>query len=195
VMGGGGGQKGPTPVTHGTPPQFAPQQLNPPKIAVDDAKLTPPVTVDVDPSLKMMRNDALPIGVMNSPLPGVSMGNGNGSGIGSGSGNGIGPGSGGGIGGALRRVGGRVSAPEVLFKPEAEFSEEARRTKTSGDVIVYLQVGVDGLPHNLRVVRGIGMGLDEKALETVRLYRFRPAMENGHPVPVEMNIDVEFHIY
>ena len=195
TMGGGGGQKGPTPVTHGTPPQFAPMQLNPPKIAVENAKLTPPVTVDVDPNLKMTRNDAMPIGMMNSPAVGVSMGNGTGSGIGSGNGNGIGPGSGGGIGGSLRRIGGGVSAPEILFKPEPEFSEEARRTKTAGNVLVYLQVGADGLPRNIRVLKGIGMGLDEKALEAVRQYKFKPAMENGHPVAVELNVEIEFHVY
>ena len=195
LSGGGGGQKGPTPVTHGSPPKFSPQQLNPPKIAVADAKLTPPVTVDVDPNLKMARNDAMPIGMMNSPLVGVSMGNGNGSGIGSGNGNGIGPGSGGNIGGGVRRIGGGVSAPVILFQPEPEFSEEARKAKAAGNVLVYLQVGPDGRPKNVRVIRGIGLGLDEKALEAVRQYKFKPAMENGHPVTVEMNVEVNFQIF
>ena len=191
---GGGGQKGPIGVSHGTPPQFAPQQLNPPKIAVEDAGLSPPVTVDVDP-MKMARDNALPLGMPNSPLVGMSMGNGKGPGLGSGNGSGVGPGAGGGIGGGIRRIGGGVSAPEVLFKPEPEFSEEARRAKTAGNVVVYLQVGPDGLPRNIRVVRGIGMGLDEKAIEAVRQYRFKPAMENGHPVAVELNVEIDFHIY
>jgi protein TonB len=95
----------------------------------------------------------------------------------------------------LKRVGGGVSAPEVLFAPEPEFSEEARRSKVSGNVLVYLQVDEQGRPMHVRVLRGLGMGLDEKALEAVRQYRFRPAMENGKPVAVEMNVDVTFNIY
>ena len=195
IMGGGGGQKGPSPVTKGNPPKFSPQQLNPPKIPVADAKLTPPVTVDVDPNIKMAKSDMPNFGMPNSPLIGTSLGNGNGSGIGSGNGNGIGPGSGGNMGGGIRRIGGGVSAPIVLFAPEPEFSEEARKAKVAGNVLVYLQVGTDGRPKNVRVLRGIGLGLDEKAVEAVRNYKFKPAMENGHPVTVEMNVEVNFQIF
>jgi protein TonB len=195
VMGGGGGQKGPTPVTKGNPPKFSPQQLNPPKIPVADAKLTPPVTVDVDPNIKMAKSDVPQFGMPNSPLVGMSMGNGNGSGIGSGNGNGIGPGSGGNMGGGLRRIGGGVSAPVVLFAPEPEFSEEARKAKVAGNVLVYLQVDAQGRPQHVRVLRGIGLGLDEKAMEAVRQYKFKPAMENGHAVAVEMNVEVNFQIF
>jgi protein TonB len=195
AMAGGGGQPDKLTVSHGTPPKFAPEQLNPPKVQVEDAKLTPPVTVDVDPNLKMSRNDALPIGMPNSPLVGLSMGNGRGSGLGSGEGNGVGTGSGGGTGGGLRHVGGSVSAPVVLYQPEPGFSEEARKAKVSGIVKVYLQVDVNGRPTHVRVMQGIGMGLDEKALEAVQQYKFKPAMENGKPVPVEMNVDVLFTIY
>jgi protein TonB len=195
-MAGGGGQPDKLPVSHGTPPKFAPEQLNPPKVQVEDAKLTPPVTVDVDPNLKMTRNDALPIGMPNSPLVGLSMGNGRGgSGIGSGEGGGMGPGGGGGTGNGLRRIGGGVSAPVVLFAPEPGFSEEARKAKVSGIVKVDLQVDTNGRPTHVRVIRGIGMGLDEKAIEAVQQYKFKPAMENGKPVPVEMNVDVVFTIY
>jgi protein TonB len=123
------------------------------------------------------------------------MGNGSGSGIGSGNGDGLGPGLGGNMGGGIRHIGGGVSAPLVLFAPEPEFSEEARKAKVSGNVLVYLQVGTDGKPKNVRVLRGIGLGLDEKALEAVRQYKFKPAMENGHPVAVEMNVEVNFQIF
>ena len=195
VMGGGGGQKGPTPVTRGNPPKFAPQQLNPPKIAVDDAKLHPPVTVNVQQDIKMAKSDVPQFGMPNSPLVGLSMGNGNGSGLGSGNGNGIGPGSGGNMGGGIRRIGGGVSAPVVLFAPEPEFSEEARKAKVAGNVLVYLQVDATGHPTHVHVLRGIGLGLDEKAVEAVRQYKFKPAMENGHAVPVEMNVEVNFQIF
>ena len=196
IMGGGGGQKGPTPVTKGNPPKFAPQQLNPPKAPpLEQPKISVPVTVDVQQDVKMAKVDVPQFGMPNSPLVGMSMGNGKGGGLGSGNGNGIGPGSGGNMGGGLRKIGGGVSAPVVLFAPEPEFSEEARKAKVAGNVLVYLQVGTDGRPKNVRVLRGIGLGLDEKAMEAVRQYKFKPAMENGHPVAVEMNVEVNFQIF
>ena len=88
-----------------------------------------------------------------------------------------------------------MSAPQVLFQPEPEFSEEARKAKAAGNVLVYLQVDENGRPQHVRVLRGIGMGLDEKAVAAVRQYRFKPAMKNGRPVAVEMNVDVTFQIF
>jgi protein TonB len=99
------------------------------------------------------------------------------------------------MGGGLRKIGGGVSAPVVLFAPEPEFSEEARKAKVAGNVLVYLQVDTSGHPTHVHVLRGIGLGLDEKAVEAVRQYKFKPAMENGHPVPVEMNVEVNFQIF
>ena len=196
AMGGGGGQKGPTPVTRGNPPKFAPTQLNPPKAPpLEQPKISVPVTVDVQQNIRMAKSDVPQFGMPNSPLVGMSMGNGNGSGLGSGNGVGIGPGGGGGMGGGLRRIGGGVSAPVVLFAPEPEFSEEARKAKVAGNVLVYLQVDAAGRPTHVRVLRGIGLGLDQKALEAVRLYRFKPAIEGGHPVAVEMNVEVSFQIF
>jgi protein TonB len=195
TSGGGGGQKSPTPVSRGNPPKFSPQQLNPPKLQVQDAKLTPPVTVNVDPNIKMAKVDVPNLGMPNSPNVGTSLGNGSGTGIGGGIGNGLGNGSGGNIGGGLRRIGGGVSAPVVLFAPEPEFSEEARKAKVAGNVLVYLQVDTTGHPTHVRVLKGIGLGLDEKAVEAVRQYKFKPAMENGHPVAVEMNVEVNFQIF
>ena len=196
TMGGGGGQKGPTPVTKGNPPKFDPVQVNPPKAPpLEQPKINVPVTVDVQQNIKMAKSDVPQFGMPNSPLVGMSMGNGNGTGLGSGNGSGIGPGSGGNMGGGLRRIGGGVSAPVVLFAPEPEFSEEARKAKVAGNVLVYLQVDTNGRPTRVRVLRGIGLGLDEKALEAVRQYKFKPAMENGHPVAVEMNVEVNFQIF
>jgi protein TonB len=159
---------------------------------VIEPKLAAEPTVVVQP----MAQSALPqFGAANSPLAGASLGNGHGTGIGAGYGAGVGPGTGGNIGGGLRRIGGGVSAPEVLFAPSPEFSEEARKAKVSGNVLVYLQVDEQGRPTHIRVLKGIGMGLDEKAIEAVRQYRFKPAMEDGRPVTVEMNVEVNFNIY
>ncbi len=83
----------------------------------------------------------------------------------------------------------------MLFAPEPQFSEEARKAKVSGNVLVYLQVDPTGKPTHVRVLRGIGLGLDEKAKEAVLQYKFKPAMENGKPVAVEMNVEVNFQIF
>ncbi len=196
LAGGGGGQKGAAPVSKGTPPAAAAVQLNPPKAPPLLApKIDVPVTVDLDPNLKMARTDVPSFGVPDSPLVGMSMGNGNGTGLGSGDGAGVGPGIGGNSGGGLRRIGGRVSAPVALYTPEPEFSEEARKAKISGNVLVYLQVDEQGRPSHVRILRGLGMGLDEKAVAAVQQYRFKPAQEGGHAVRVEMNVDVYFQIF
>ena len=193
---GGGGQRGPAAVSKGNPPEFANEQLNAPKAPPTMApKINIPVTVEGDPHLNMAHADVPNFGVSNSPLVGMSMGNGNGTGLGSGNGAGIGPGTAGNTGGGLRRIGGGVSAPVALYTPEPEFSEEARKAKVSGNVIVYLQVDEQGRATHVRVVRGLGMGLDEKALAAVQQYRFKPAEEHGHPVRVEMNVDVNFQIF
>ena len=192
AAGGGGGQPDKAPVSKGNPPKSAPEQLNPPKLKVDQPKLAMEATIDAP---KMADNKMPNFGMPNSPNIGGSMGNGHGTGIGSGSGPGIGAGEGGGAGGGVHRIGGGVRPPEVLFAPEAQFSEEARKAKVSGNVLVYLQVDATGKPTHIRVLHGIGMGLDEKAIEAVSAYKFKPAMENGHPVAVEMNVEVNFNIY
>lgn len=195
AMGGGGGQRGPTPVTKGTPPKFADQQIVPPKAPpLQDPKIKIQPTIEVQKDVKMA--SSLPqIGVANSPIVGMSMGNGSGTGLGSGNGSGLGPGSGGNTGGGPRRIGGGVSAPQVIFQVEPEFSEEARKAKVAGNVLVNLWVDTNGNPSHVRVIRGVGMGLDEKAVEAVRQYKFRPAMENGRAVLVELNIEVNFQIF
>jgi protein TonB len=83
----------------------------------------------------------------------------------------------------------------LIYSVDPEFSEEARRTKTAGNVLVNLWVDEKGNPTHVHVLRGIGMGLDEKAVAAVKQYRFRPAMENGKPVLVEMNVEVTFTIF
>jgi protein TonB len=194
-MGGGGGQRGPTPVSKGSPPKFADQQIVPPKAPpLADPKIKIQPTIEVQKDVKMASN--LPnFGMPNSPIVGTSMGNGSGTGLGSGNGSGLGPGSGGNTGGGPRRIGGGVSAPQVIYQVEPEFSEEARKAKVAGNVLVNLWVDTNGNPSHVRVIRGVGMGLDEKAIEAVRQYKFRPAMENGKPVLVELNIEVNFQIF
>ncbi len=197
TMGGGGGSKGPTPVVKGHLPKFAEQQIVPPappppqqpKIAIEP-------TIDVQKDLKMANNNMPNIGVPNSPIVGAfSGGGGGGGGLGPGRGNGLGPGSGGNTGGGPRRIGGGVSAPVLIYSVEPEFSEEARKAKVAGNVLVNLWVDQNGNPSHVRVLRGVGMGLDQKAMEAVRQYKFKPATENGKPVLVELNVEVNFQIF
>jgi protein TonB len=197
TMGGGGGQRGPTPVTKGHLPKFAETQITPPKAPpLEQPKVRmPDPTIEVQTNLKMANNTMPNIGMPSSPLIGNSMGNGSGSGLGSGSGSGLGPGSGGNYGGGLKHIGGGVSSPVVIYQVEPEFSEEARKAKFMGVVLVNLIVDAQGRPQNVHTLRGVGMGLDEKAVEAVKQYRFKPAMEGGKPVPVELNVEVNFQIF
>lgn len=195
-IGGGGGQHDNAPVTQGHLPKLAQEQIVPPKAPPTiPPKLAVEPTVVVQKDLKMADMKAPDMGMPNSSLKGFSMGNGNGSGIGSGNGSGIGPGSGGNVGGGPMHVGGSVRAPVLVYQVEPEFSEEARKAKFSGNVQVYLWVDEQGNPSHIKVVRGVGMGLDEKAVEAVRQYKFKPAMQNGKPVKVDLYIEVNFQIF
>ena len=195
-MGGGGGQAGPTAVTKGHLPKFEAEQLLPPKAPpLNTPKLAVEPSVVVQDNLKMADNKMPDLGAPNSNLKGFSMGNGSGSGIGSGNGAGIGPGSGTNMGGGVMHIGGMVKAPAVLSSVDAEFSEEARKAKFSGNVLVGLWVDAQGNPSHVHVVRGVGMGLDEKAIAAVRQYKFKPATLNGKPVQVDLNIEVNFQIF
>ncbi len=95
----------------------------------------------------------------------------------------------------VRKIGGAVSSPAVIYQVEPEFSQEASKAKFMGVVLLNLIVDQNGQPQNVHVLRGVGMGLDEKAIEAVRQYKFKPAMEDGRPVPVALNVEVNFQIF
>jgi TonB family protein len=117
-------------------------------------------------------------------------------GIPRGAGNGYEPGSGGNAGGGYYQVGGGISAPEVIHSVEAQFSDEARRAKYQGVCLISLIVDAQGNPQNIHVARSLGKGLDEKAIEAVGQYKFRPAMKDGQtPVPVMITLEVDFRLY
>jgi TonB family protein len=88
-----------------------------------------------------------------------------------------------------------VSAPRALYAPDPEYSEEARKAKYQGTLVLWMIVGADGRPRDIRVARSLGMGLDEKALEAVRTWRFEPAHKDGKPVAVQINVEVIFRLY
>ena len=204
--GGGGGDRSLIDPIKGRLPKIEKNPITPPMVPVlDNPKLAMQAAIDVQKNIVLPDNPNLPnIGVTNSANvrlasngqgSGGGMGTGSGGGLGSGSGNGYGPGSGGGAGGGLYHVGGAVSGPVVLNNVEAEFSDEARRAKFQGVCLISLIVDVQGNPQNPRVIRTLGMGLDEKALEAVRKYKFKPAMKGGTPVPVSITVEVNFRLY
>ena len=131
----------------------------------------------------------------NGAGSGGGIGSGTGGGVGSGTGPGVGPGFGGGYGGGVYRVGGGVSAPRAIYEPDPEYSEEARKAKHQGTVILWVVIGADGHAHDVRVQRSLGMGLDEKAVEAVRKWKFEPALKDGHQVAVQVNVEVNFRLY
>jgi TonB family protein len=130
----------------------------------------------------------------NGPGSGGGIGSGNGGGVGSGRGGGFGPGEGGGVGGGVFKMGGGVTAPTVLYKVEPEYSEEARKAKYQGTVELVIEVDTTGKPRNLKVVRSLGLGLDEKAIEAVEKWKFRPGYKDGHPVVVQAYVEVNFRL-
>jgi TonB family protein len=133
-----------------------------------------------------------------NPLSGVigppGLGLGKGSGIGNGEGPGVGPGKGGGFGDGVYSIGGGVTAPTVVSKVEPEYSEEARKAKYQGEVWLQVVVDENGVPQDIKVTRKLGLGLDEKAIEAVKKWRFKAGMKDGKAVAVRATIAVSFHI-
>jgi len=204
--GGGGGDRDKLQAPKGKLPKTAMEQITPPAMVIrnDHPKLPVEPTVVVPPQIKLASNmpnlgnpmSAVPSGPpSNGTGSGGGIGSGSGGGVGSGSGPGVGPGRGGGIGGGVFRVGGGVSAPRALDTPDPEYSEEARKAKYQGTCVLWLIVGPDGKPRDVKIARALGMGLDEKAIEAVRNWKFEPAMKDGKPVAVQINVEVNFRLY
>jgi TonB family protein len=111
-----------------------------------------------------------------------------------GSQSGVAGGVAGGVGGGVYRVGGGVTAPVLLYRREPEYTEEARKAKYSGTVQLYVEIDPSGTPTNIRVLQGPGLGLDERAIEAVRQWKFKPGTKDGNPVTVGANISVSFQL-
>jgi len=201
--GGGGGDRDKLQASQGRLPKQSMQQITPPmavvrnlqpKLEVAPTIVAPPLPQPNLPDLGDPLSH-LPSVPSNGTGYGGGIGSGNGGGVGSGEGPGFGPGHGGGTGGGAYRVGGGVSAPKAIYSPDPEYSEEARKVKHMGTVVLWLVVGPDGKPRDIKVLRTLGLGLDEKAIEAVKNWRFDPAKKDGKPVAVQINVEVNFHLY
>ncbi|HEY1341771.1 MAG TPA: energy transducer TonB [Bryobacteraceae bacterium] len=202
--GGGGGDRSLLPASKGRLPKPALRQFTPPMAVVNNPnpKLTMEPTIIAPPDVNLPQVNMSQYGdplarlgpPSNGPGSGGGIGSGSGGGVGSGKGGGFGPGEGGGVGGGVFRVGGGVTAPALLFKVEPEYSEEARKAKYQGTVTLYVEVDPSGKAVNIRVLHSLGLGLDEKAIDAVKKWKFKPGMKDGKPVTVAASIEVNFRL-
>ncbi len=202
--GGGGGDQSLLRASQGRLPRFSTRQFAPPAAVTH----TPHPILEVEPTL--IGPPGLKLAEVNLPQfgdpfapPGPpsngagccdGIGEGHGHGVGTGDGPGAGPGSNGGIHGQARPSVRAASGLLVLYKVEPDYSEDARKAHLQGIVIVRLEVDENGMPRNLAVVRSLGMGLDERAVEAVGKWRFRPAYRDGQPAVVAAYVEVNFRL-
>ena len=202
--GGGSGDRSPLRASKGRLPRIAPRQFTSPTVAIQKMypKLPMEPTLVVSADVRLPQVDIVALGdpfgkdgpPSNGRGKGGGIGDGDGTGIGRGKGPGAGPGEGGDTGGGLRGLTGAFTAPVVLFQVEPEFSEEARKAKLQGVVMLSGEVDTNGRLRNIRVTRGLGLGLEEKAIEAVKQWRFRPGTRDGKPVVSAAAIEVNFHL-
>jgi TonB family protein len=204
--GGGGGGKGSVlPVTTGMAPKFKAIQLAPPSLPHDaPASLIAEASLLGDPAIQF---PAPNLDRFGNPLAGLvndsdgqgrggGMGDGSGTGDGNGIGPGLGPGRNGGWGGDTFRAGHNgVGFPECVYCPDAKYSEDARKAKFQGVVLLQIVVSPDGRATRIEVVSGPGLGLEEEAVEAVKTWRFKPAFGlNRKPVAAQIAIEVQFRL-
>jgi len=200
--GGGGGNHDPLPASFGDPPLASLNpQVVPPTVRVPThmPMLPVPETVVVAPDVRLPQGAQ--IGDPMSKFKGwLSDGRAGPGGIGddgccNGIGNSKGPHLGDGEPGIRPAGRGGVGFPEAIYSPEPTFSDEARQSKTQGIVLLMIVVGKDGRPYDIHVRQSLGMGLDQKAIEAVSRWRFRPATLDGQPVATRIAVEVNFRLY
>lgn len=200
--GGGGGAREQLPVTKGQAPKPAARQFTPPMIVDHTPKLEMTPTIIAPPDAVLPQSNLPTWGDPLAKFMNGSNGTGAAGGVGSGCCGGLGPGNGvgfgpgdhAGVGGEVYTVGSGISRPIVLTKVDPEYSEEARKAKFSGTVTLEVIVDKEGRVRGIRVVRSLGMGLDEKAIEAVSQWKFRPGMKGRQPVNVRATIEVSFRL-
>jgi len=177
-----------------TPPALVVRNPKPP-LPVDPTVLGPPlVTLSQSNHIGDLVSSNV---IIPSNGTGSSGGAGSGSydGLGSGTGPGVGDGSDGGYGRGAVTAGRGVTAPRAIYDPEPEYSEEARKVHFQGVVVLSIVVDQAGHARDIRVARSVGLGLDERAIEAVKKWKFEPGMKDGHPVAVGVNVEVNFRLF
>jgi periplasmic protein TonB len=205
--GGGGGDRSVLPATKGKAPKFSMTQFTPPtaviknpnpKLAMDPSLLGPPDLKVANPNLSNFGDPmAAEVNMSNGTGGGGGIGSGEAGGIGSGSGGGLGPGEGGGTGGGAFHAGvNGVGMPSCFYMPNPPYSEEARKAKYSGIVLVEAVVNLDGHLSNLKLIKSPGLGLDENTLTTLKTWRCKAATgPSGKPVATIVTFEVNFRLY
>jgi TonB family protein len=202
--GGGGGDRSPLPPSFGKYPKPSLRQYAPPAAVFNNPnpKLMMDASIIAPPDIALPQVDSVVYGdplskfriPSNGPGSGSGIGTGDRGGDGPGRGPGTGPGDDSGFGNGRSRPGYTITKPELLHKVEPEYSEDARKAKYSGTVVLYIEIDATGHATNIRVQRSLGMGLDEKAVEAVKKWLFVPGKENGKPVTVPATVEVNFRL-
>jgi TonB family protein len=189
---GGGGQRNPLPASFGQPPPRPVTRIFVPPMAVrlENPKLMVQQAMIEAPDSASSREIGDPLGKIGA----LSGGSGGPFGIGDGTGLGIGKGPGNGTSAESYKALGITEQPRLLHVEEPEYSEEGRKARAQGSVLLAIDVDVNGKVANIRVVKSLGLGLDEKAKEAVLKWRFRPAMAGGRPVVAPAEVTVTFHL-
>jgi protein TonB len=196
--------RSPTPARRPPPRVEPPPVIRRPEPPPVKAEPLPPVVAPVVPVAADPR-DRAGIPWVASPTPpqeteshgpgtGAGTGSGQGTGLGEGEGAGIGPGSGGGTGGGPYRPGTGITAPSIIREVKPDYTEEGRRRNIEGDVVLEIIVRRDGTVGSVKVVQGLGAGLDQRATDAVRQWRFSPAKRYGTPVDVIVEVAMEFKL-
>jgi periplasmic protein TonB len=170
--------------------------------APPEPEIEPPPVIEA-PVASVAADERTQVGVLEEPAPvsdargpgtGEGIGTGAGVGIGEGNGAGIGEGSGGGTGGGVYRPGSGIEPPRLLHEVKPDYTEDARLRRLEGEVMMEIVVRRDGSVGDLTIVKGLGGGLNERAVHAVRQWRFSPARRRGVPVDVVVEVAVEFKL-
>jgi len=179
-----------TPPPPPEPPKVVPPRVDPPAPPV---VVAPVVPIPTDPvEAPGIIAPAPPVSSSAGQGTGGGAGTGSGAGVGESQGSGIGPGSGGGTGGGPYQPGSGISPPTLEREVKALYTDEARRRAIEGDVVLEIVVRRDGSVGNVRVLRTLGAGLEQKAIDAVRQWRFGPARRQGVAVDVSVEVSVGF---
>jgi periplasmic protein TonB len=205
--GGGGGVRADSPASRGKAPDFAREIFVPPVVKIENATPILPMepTLIGDPEIKPAVFNYQQYGDPNGasgklsggPGDGWGIGDGHGPGVGSGKGPGFGPGEGGGTGGGVDYMGiggGAVTPPTLVSKTEPDYSEEARKARLQGTVLLRIEVDTHGQARNIMVSKSLGLGLDDRAIEAVKKWKFIPGKVNGKPAAVVAYVEVNFRL-